>query len=102
MTKSRPQPTPAKPQPRPQRRLPQRTCVICRRTDSKRTLHRIVRTASGEGVQIDPKGKLPGRGAYLCDNANCWQRAIEGGALAKALKTTLTPDVVLSLRIFDT
>lgn len=100
MTKSRPQPTPAKPPQRSQRRLPQRTCIICRRTDSKRTLHRIVRTASGQGVQLDPKGKLPGRGAYLCDNPTCWQRAIEGGALAKALKTPLTPDERQALRLF--
>lgn len=80
--------------------MPQRTCIICRRTDAKRALHRIVRTASGEGVQLDPKGKLPGRGAYLCDNPQCWQGAVEGGALAKALKTTLTVDERQSLGAF--
>jgi predicted RNA-binding protein YlxR (DUF448 family) len=48
---------------------------------------RIVRTA--DGVQIDPTGKLAGRGAYLHDRRQCWERGLKG-ALAHALKTTLT------------
>jgi hypothetical protein len=47
---------------------------------------RIVRTA--EGVQVDPTGKLAGRGAYLHDRHECWERGLKG-ALANALKTTL-------------
>jgi predicted RNA-binding protein YlxR (DUF448 family) len=50
---------------------------------------RIVRTA--DGVQIDPTGKLPGRGAYLHDRRECWERGLKG-ALDHALKTSLTPD----------
>jgi predicted RNA-binding protein YlxR (DUF448 family) len=50
---------------------------------------RIVRTANG--VQVDPTGKLAGRGAYLHDRRECWERGLKG-ALAHALKTTLTSD----------
>ena len=50
---------------------------------------RIVRTAAG--VQVDPTGKLAGRGAYLHDRHECWERGLKG-ALAHALKTTLTAD----------
>jgi predicted RNA-binding protein YlxR (DUF448 family) len=50
---------------------------------------RIVRTA--DGVQIDPTGKLAGRGAYLHDRRECWERGLKG-ALGHALKTTLTPE----------
>jgi predicted RNA-binding protein YlxR (DUF448 family) len=42
-------------------------------------------------VQIDPTGKLPGRGAYLHDRRECWERGLKG-ALGHALKTTLTQD----------
>jgi uncharacterized protein len=42
-------------------------------------------------VQIDPTGKLPGRGAYLHDRRECWERGLKG-ALAHALKTSLTQD----------
>ncbi len=67
--------------------IPQRTCVGCREVLSKRELLRIVRTP--EGVQLDPTGKLEGRGAYLHDKRSCWEKALKG-SLAHALKTELT------------
>jgi hypothetical protein len=48
---------------------------------------RLVRTT--DGVQVDPTGKRAGRGAYLHDRRECWERALKG-ALAHALKATLT------------
>ncbi len=50
---------------------------------------RIVRT--GDGVRIDPTGKLAGRGAYLHDQRECWVRGLKG-ALAHALKAELTAE----------
>jgi predicted RNA-binding protein YlxR (DUF448 family) len=41
---------------------------------SKRALIRLVRSA--EGVVVDPSGKKSGRGAYLHDRRNCWERAL--------------------------
>jgi predicted RNA-binding protein YlxR (DUF448 family) len=67
--------------------VPQRTCVGCREVLPKRSLIRIVR--GPEAVQIDPTGKLAGRGAYLHDRRSCWERGLKG-ALANALKTELT------------
>lgn len=69
--------------------VPQRTCVGCREVMPKRKMIRIVRTA--DGVQVDPTSKLAGRGAYLHDRRECWDRGLKG-ALAHALKTTLTLD----------
>jgi len=63
--------------------------VGCREVLPKRKLIRLVRT--GEGVQVDSTGKLAGRGAYLHDRRECWERALKG-ALEHALKTTLTVD----------
>lgn len=70
---------------------PQRTCVICREVNPKRSLTRLVRTPD-TGVQIDPSGKLAGRGAYLCDNPACWAQAASSDALNRALRTTLTEE----------
>lgn len=70
------------------RRIPIRTCVICRDKDPKRQLTRLVRTE--QGVVIDPTGKLHGRGAYLCDKPECWQRAAATDLLGRALRVTLT------------
>ena len=77
-------------QPR-RRHVPQRSCVVCRTTSDKRRLTRIVRTPD-EGVHEDPTGKRSGRGAYLCDQVICWDRALAGDALDRALRTTLTED----------
>lgn len=75
---------------KPRRHTPQRTCVVCHTTAEKRSLMRLVRTDGG--VQVDPTGKMNGRGAYLCDQTSCWDRALETDVLAKALRTTLTDD----------
>jgi predicted RNA-binding protein YlxR (DUF448 family) len=77
--------------------IPQRTCVGCHETLPKRSLVRVVRRP--EGVQVDPTGKLAGRGAYLHDRRVCWERGLKG-PLAHALKVTLSLEDVDRLRQF--
>ena len=38
---------------------------------------------------VDERGKLPGRGAYLCARRECLERARKSGALARALRTAV-------------
>jgi predicted RNA-binding protein YlxR (DUF448 family) len=88
-----------------QKRVPIRTCVVCRQQAGKRDLMRVVRVMDADGssgVFIDPSGKRAGRGAYLCDQTACWQKAAEGEVLAKALRTTLTPEDRERIRQFRT
>ena len=73
-----------------QTRQKPRTCAACRAEAPKQALARIVRTPGGEAV-FDPTGKLPGRGAYLCLNRECLERARKTGALSRALKISI-PD----------
>ena len=68
---------------------PQRTCVVCRSTTAKRTLHRIVRSPAGT-VAYDPTGKAAGRGAYLCGQAACLDQAVRRRSIQRALKVTDT------------
>jgi uncharacterized protein len=67
--------------------IPQRTCVGCHTVMPKRQLVRIVRT--GDGVAVDPTGKLAGRGAYLHDRRSCWEAGLKG-SLGHALKLDLS------------
>jgi predicted RNA-binding protein YlxR (DUF448 family) len=69
------------------RHVPQRTCVGCHEVHSKRQLIRVVR--SPDGIFVDPTGKMSGRGAYLHDRQECWDKGMQS-ALAKALKTEFT------------
>lgn len=66
---------------------PQRRCVVCRQQTHKRDLVRIVRTS--DGIFIDPTGRMQGRGAYVCDNPVCREKARNGKAIAGALRTSL-------------
>jgi uncharacterized protein len=66
---------------------PRRTCVVCRSTTAKRTLHRIVRSPAGT-VAYDPTGKAAGRGAYLCGQPACLDRAVRRRSIQRALKVT--------------
>lgn len=75
--------------PRKSKHVPKRTCVGCREVQSKRSLIRIVR--SPDGIYIDLTGKMAGRGAYLHDRRDCWERGLSG-ALANALKTELSDE----------
>lgn len=75
------------------RRAPIRTCIGCRLASDKKTLTRIVRSPTGE-VRIDPTGKAPGRGAYLCGAKECLKQAAKGKKLARALRCEVSAGVI--------
>jgi uncharacterized protein len=74
---------PAKP-----RKTPMRMCVGCREMKPKKELIRAVRSPEGE-VALDPTGKKPGRGAYVCLSAECLKRALKQKQLDRALEAGL-------------
>lgn len=78
--------------------IPQRTCVGCREVLAKRALTRVVRLPDGE-VILDQTGKRAGRGAYVHNQRSCWQKALKG-ALANALKTSLSAENLQTLQVF--
>lgn len=76
--------------PRP-KHVPQRTCISCRQKGDKRGLVRIVRSPEHE-VSVDPTGRKNGRGAYLCHQPSCWERALATPMLARALNTEINEE----------
>ena len=58
----------------------------------KKELIRVVRSPQGE-VSLDFKGKLPGRGAYVCHDVACLQKARKTRALERAFDTAIPPEV---------
>lgn len=75
-----------------QKKIPMRQCLGCREMKPKRELVRVVRTPEGE-IHIDLKGKMSGRGAYLCHNAQCLQRAVKSRAISRALETEIPQEI---------
>jgi len=73
------------------KRVPQRTCVACRKVRPKQELVRLVRTHGGN-IDVDPAGKIAGRGAYLCPVWKCWEIGLKNGRLEHTLRTHLSQD----------
>lgn len=74
------------------RRTPQRTCVGCRRTGDQSSFVRLVRVSAEDGVRVqvdESPRRSAGRGAYVCPDQSCWERALKG-PLAASLRTALS------------
>ncbi|HIV21481.1 MAG TPA: YlxR family protein [Candidatus Scatomorpha stercorigallinarum] len=78
------------------KKIPMRQCLGCREMKPKRELLRVVRSPEGE-VSLDTRGKKPGRGAYVCPNADCLKKAIKSRALSRALETEIPEEVMQRL-----
>lgn len=74
-----------------------RTCVGCGSSLPKRELIRVVRDPNGK-VDLDLTGKRAGRGAYVCPNEQCLERAVKGRKLDRALELTIQNDVLVDLK----
>ena len=77
-----------------QKKIPMRQCMGCRERRPKRELIRVVRCTDGS-VCLDFSGKLNGRGAYLCHDAECLRKAQKSKALDRSLEVAI-PDEVYS------
>jgi hypothetical protein len=75
-----------------QKKIPMRQCLGCREMKPKRELIRVVRSPEGE-ISLDFRGKAPGRGAYLCKNSGCLEKAIKGKALERAFSAVIPEEV---------
>lgn len=74
------------------RKPPLRMCVGCREMKDKKELIRVVRTTEGS-VAIDLTGRMNGRGAYICANRECLQKARKKNLLGKALEHAIDAEV---------
>ena len=74
------------------KKIPMRQCTGCREMKEKRSLIRVVRSPEG-AISLDSRGKSPGRGAYLCPDPACLDRARKSKALERALDTAIPPEV---------
>lgn len=79
------------------KKIPSRTCIGCGTQKGKTELIRIVKTQSGE-IKLDKTGKLPGRGAYICDKSECLELAIRSKKLEKTFDTKIEESVYESLK----
>ena len=76
-----------------QKKIPLRLCLGCRQMKPKKDLIRAVKSPEGE-VTLDFTGKKSGRGAYICPDKDCLNRAIKNKALSRVFSTQI-PDSIM-------
>ena len=78
------------------KKIPQRQCVGCRTMKDKKALIRVVKTPEG-AIVLDATGKKSGRGAYVCPDPACLQKARKSRALERAFSLAIPDEVYAAL-----
>lgn len=79
------------------KKIPQRMCTGCMEMKPKKELIRVVKDKEG-AVSIDFTGKKPGRGAYVCKNIECFEKAYKNKRLSKNLETAISEELYTKLK----
>ncbi len=74
------------------KKIPQRICVGCGGSKEKKQMIRVVKTSENT-IVLDNTGKKNGRGAYICNNAECLALAVKNKGLERSLKTSIPKPV---------
>lgn len=74
------------------KKIPFRQCTGCGEMKSKKELIRVIKTPDEE-IVIDVTGKKNGRGAYLCNSFDCFQKARKTKALERSLKVAIPDEI---------
>ncbi|WP_035290619.1 YlxR family protein [Clostridium sp. KNHs214] len=79
------------------KKIPQRMCTGCMEMKPKKELIRIVKSNEGE-ISVDLTGKKPGRGAYICKNVACLEKAFKTKRLEKNLNSKIEEEIYDKLK----
>ena len=75
-----------------QKKIPTRKCVGCGEMREKKDMIRVIKTPEGE-ICLDTTGRANGRGAYICNSADCLKLALKNKGLERSLKSQIPDEV---------
>ncbi len=79
------------------KKVPLRKCTGCQQMKEKKQLIRVVRTDENQ-YYMDLTGKMSGRGAYICKNIECFEKAFKSKGLERSFKSAIPKDIYEKLR----
>ena len=82
------------------KKIPLRSCVVCKRPKAKAELLRIVYNKQGE-CKIDLTGRAQGRGAYICRDPECVAKAIKTKVFHKVFHAEIPAEIYQELKAFE-
>ena len=74
------------------KKIPLRQCVGCSEMKGKKEMMRVLKTPEDE-IVLDVTGKKNGRGAYLCKEAECFEKARKARRFEKSLSCRIDESV---------
>lgn len=74
------------------KKVPMRMCTGCGEMKPKRELIRVVKSPEGE-ISLDRSGRKPGRGAYVCPNAECLKKARKSKRIERVFASAIPEEV---------
>ena len=74
------------------KKVPLRQCIGCQEMKSKKEMIRVIKTAEDE-IILDTTGRKNGRGAYICPESECLQKAIKCKGYESSFKMPIPKDV---------
>ncbi len=74
------------------KKIPMRKCLGCMEQKPKKELVRVVKSADGD-ISLDLTGKKNGRGAYICPNVSCLEKAKKAKRIERAFECTIPAEV---------
>ena len=74
------------------KKVPERKCMGCNEKKPKKELIRIVRTPDGE-ILLDDKGKISGRGVYICPKKDCFVKSRKAKRFERSLEVEIPENV---------
>lgn len=80
------------------KKIPKRMCTGCMEMKPKKELIRIVKSKDDENVSVDLTGKRNGRGAYICRNIDCLEKAFKSKRLEKNLEVKISEEIYNKLK----
>ena len=78
------------------KKVPMRTCIACRECKPKSELIRIVKFENN--FNVDFSGKMNGRGSYICNSDQCFEKLLKNKLLNKTYKQNISPEVYETLK----
>ena len=81
-----------------EKHIPLRMCISCRQMKPQSGLIRVVRENGTGAVLLDRDKKCFGRGAYVCREAECIDKAIKRNGFARHLGRAVPTEIYKSLQ----
>lgn len=74
------------------KKIPLRKCAGCGEMKPKKEMIRVIKTENEE-ISVDITGKKNGRGAYICFQEGCLEKAMKTKGLERSLKTAISEEI---------